>query len=195
MRKIHFLSLLLFIFICIPQFLFAHTISQHLEELYGDTYLPFYIISKLLLFVGLGMLAFNIKKIKSPFQFRLLFFASIIPGMILGFHVEGGDFTLMYNNIGILLAGVLLLFNFDTSTRRFDNLFLLFGLTIGFEYGRYISHTGDLVWFYIILLSSGLIVFLLLNNLRFIGNSKRNYLRYGAALFLIIVGIIVVLLT
>lgn len=194
MGKKHFLYFLFFV-LTIPSNTYAHTISQHLEELYGDTYLPFYIISKLLLFVGLGMLAFNNKKIKSPFQFRLLFFASIVPGMILGFLIEGGDFILMCNIISISLAGVLLLFNLNTSTHIFDGLFLFFGLTVGFEYGKYISHTSDLLWFYIILLLCGLIVFLLLNNLRFIGNSRRNYLRHGVALFLIISGIIVVLLT
>lgn len=194
MEKKHFLYFLFFV-LTIPSNTYGHTISQHLEELYDDTYLPFYIISKLLLFVGLGMLAFNNKKIKSPFQFRMLFFASIIPGMILGFLIEGGDFTLMYNTIGISLTGVLLLFNFNTSARIFDCLFLLFGLTVGFEYGKYISHTSDLVWFYIILLLCGGIIFLLLNNLRFIGNSKRNYLRHGVALLLIISGLIVVLLT
>lgn len=194
MGKKHFLYFLFFV-LTIPSNTYAHTISQHLEELYGDTYLPFYIISKLLLFVGLGMLAFNNKKIKSPFQFRLLFFASIVPGMILGFLIEGGDFILMCNIISISLAGVLLLFNLNTSTHIFDGLFLFFGLTVGFEYGKYIRHTSDLLWFYIILLLCGLIVFLLLNNLRFIGNSRRNYLRHGVALFLIISGIIVVLLT
>lgn len=196
MKRIHFLIFIILILIVIfPQELFAHTINQHLEELYGETYLSFFIIAKLLPFLGLGFMAFNIKLKDNSLQFRWIFFIGIVAGIILGFLYNGSYTPYLFNKFLIIGAGIALFYIKDTSGKIFNGIFLISGISLGLEDGIYMAHAHDYRWLYGLILVACLIPFLILNNIQFVGNPKRQWFLNASGIILIVCGLIVMLLT
>jgi len=196
MRKPYFLIVSdILIFIFLPLISFGHTINQHLEELYGELYLPLFIIGGLLPFIGLGVLAFNPTSRKKRVQVKWPFIISLFLGLILGLIVREGDFNMLVNKIAILVCGFLLLFAGEPFSAKINLLFILLGITVGFENGMYIMHTYEFMWLFLSIFISGIILFLFLNNIQFIGLPKRKMMQFALSLFLILSGIILILLT
>jgi hypothetical protein len=101
----------------------------------------------------------------------------------------------MMNRVGLIFIGVLLIFTKNTEHKLIERAFYIFGLTIGFEYGRSFLHTESLLWFYILTLALGSISFIILNNFRIIGNPRLQIPLNIFSLFLIISGLLLVLLS
>jgi hypothetical protein len=100
----------------------------------------------------------------------------------------------MANKLGLIFIGGLLIFTKNTMHGVVKGAFFIFGLTLGFEYGRSFLHTESLLWFYILTLGAGSLIFILLNNYRIIGNPKLQAPLNVFSLFLIVSGIVLVLL-
>lgn len=184
----------LFLSILISSSSFAHTISRDLEQTYINSYFPLFFLAKLLPFIGLGVLAFNPNDEDNVFQFRWQFFAAMFPGLVLGYYLHNDFTTSMVNKVGLIFIGILLLFTKNTNNRAVVIVFFIFGITLGFEYGRHFLHTRDFMWYYAISLVVGSLTFILLNNFRIIGNPKLQAPLNVFSLFLIISGIVLVLL-
>lgn len=175
--------------------LFAHTISQELEQTYINAYLPIFIVAKILPFIGLGILAFNTNVEGSILQIRWQFFVALFLGLGLGYQIHSDFTTSMMNKVGLILIGVLLIFIKNTEHKLIERAFYIFGLAIGFEYGRSFLHTESLLWFYILTLALGSVSFIILNNFRIIGNPRLQIPLNIFSLFLILSGLLLVLLS
>ena len=192
MRKFQFLIAVIGLSIVGNTNIYAHTISRHIEELYGDTYLPLFILGKLLPFLGLGMLSFGIKAFKMPIN-KLFVFVFMI-GIALGFLFNGFALAFLLNNLAVLAIGVILL-AFTVNLRYWiAGLFMLFGLSMGYEHGLYISHAHDFTWVYISIAGLRLLLFFLLRKTSFIRNPRRKILVYSMGIFMVLAGITLILL-
>lgn len=173
----------------------AHAINKHLEELYGASYLPFFIFAKLLPFIGLGLLAKKLTlSITNP-QMPVFFILGITIGLVTAFQFEGFESAFLINNISIILSGILLLIPGNITNRLFVGLLLFFGLTLGYEHGLYLSHAHKFTWLYLLILGSGIAVFAVLS---FFPERKvkfRKAVLQSVGVFLILCGITAVLLT
>ncbi len=186
------MAILLALLVSAPTF--AHTINQHMEQMYGIAYLPIFICARLLPFIGLGLLAHDSQK-SNTFQVHWRFFAALFFGLALGLNWHGGHFISMINNVGIIAIGILLLFVNKSSNKHLLKSFLIFGITIGYENGLFIEHSDDFRWMYISILASGVCLFLILNNIHFIGNHKRKIFLNMAGVIFILLGVFLVLLS
>lgn len=195
MRKTHILiPIILIISILFCTDLAAHTISHDLEQTYSKTYFQLFFISKLLPFIGLGILAFNPSVKGKGFQVRWLFFITLGLGLIVGYY-NHSDFSLsMFNKVGLIFIGGLLIFTKNTNQDLSKRAFFIFGISLGFEYGGNFMHTESLMWFYILTLCVGISIFIVLNNVRIIGNPKLQIPLNIFGIFLIPAGIAMVLL-
>ena len=115
----------------VPQLLYAHTISQHLEELYGETYLPLFIIAKILPFIGLGMLSSYQGLGILPFKNYWLMIMGISLGFVLSQITHEFHFLLFANNVGIVVIGLLLLVMNIKYTLLLQFFLLLAGCALG----------------------------------------------------------------
>lgn len=174
---------------------FAHTINHDLEQTYSRAYLFLFILGRLLPFIGLGILAFKSNTIEKIFQIRWPFFICLLLGIILGYHLHHDFSVSIINQIGLIFIGILLIFTKNTQHNLISVTFFLFGSSLGFEYGSNFLHTENLMWLYIMTLGAGSIIFVLLNNVRIIGNNKFLILLNIFSLFLIISGIVLVLIS
>jgi hypothetical protein len=173
----------------------AHTINKELEQTYSETYFLLFFISSLLPFIGLGILAFNPQKKGATFQFSWPFFIFLTLGLIIGFILHDNFSTVLLNKIGLVLIGGLIIFIKDTNYKWINIVLIIFGVSLGIEYGQYFLHTESLMWFYALTFASGILLFTGLNNIRIIGNSKLQIPLNILSLFLILSGIILILLT
>ncbi len=194
MRRWRLLSIV-FIYLLIPQNIFAHTIGQHLEELYEKAYLPLFVLVRLLPFIGLGVLAGSHRLKNYPIKYSWLFLFSIVTGLIFGTFVDGGNIIPMINKVGIIFIGFLITLNKNVAAHGLISILILFGLTLGFEYGMYMAKTHEFREFYIILLMAGILLFAVMNLLYRFKYGKRKILQYGIGTLLITGGLIVLLLT
>jgi len=197
MRKLPFLlSLLLLSFmLLIPHLTLAHTISQHLEELYGETYLPLFIIAKLLPFIGLGMLSYDQGSSKIPWKNQRMLLIGILPGIILSYFTEDLQFLLIMNKVEILLFGFLLLIINRPKKFSIQMIILIAGISLGYEYGINTAHAREFKWLFISLLLIGVSIFLVLNRFQFFRNGVMNLIRISSGILLVVAGLIVILLT
>lgn len=196
MRKTCILfSNILLVLSFIPQVTFAHTISQHLAELYGQTYLPVYIVAKILPFIGLGMLAFNQGKSSIPFKNHWILFMGISLGAILSFLNETLDFIFMTNNVGIVISGLLLIIITTPNKQIIQLILVVAGVTLGYEYGINISHSMEFKWLFSSILAAGLTLFMVLSRIQFFRVGVRSMIRISAGLLLVIAGLIVILMS
>lgn len=173
---------------------YAHTISRDLEQTYINSYFPLFFLARILPFLGLGILAFNTKIQKQVFQLRWLFFVFLLLGLIIGYHVHHNFTTLIANKAGLIVIGALLIFTKNTMHDFVKGAIFIFGLSLGFEYGRSFLHSQDFLWYYVLSLGIGSLTFILLNNFRIIGNPKLQIPLNILSLFLIVSGIVLVLL-
>lgn len=173
----------------------AHTISHDLEQTYSKAYFQLFFISKLLPFIGLGILAFNTSVKGKVFQIRWPFFITLGLGLIIGCHNHYDFSTSMLNKLGLIFIGGLLMFTKNTINDLSKRGFFIFGISLGYEYGGNFMHTESLMWFYILTLSAGSIIFMVLNNIRIIGNPTLQVPLNIFSLFLILAGIALILLT
>ena len=191
MKKSYFLITLGFL-LCSYETSSAHTISEQLEALYGETYLPLFVIAKLLPYIGLGTLAYE------PggkfLQSKWLFICGIAIGFLLGFYLETNHNILFLNKIGIVFIGILILFSGKINRKFISVLIAFFGLSLGYENGISIAHTHDFLWVYIAILTMGIVLYSVLTTIQFIGNPKRNVIRFAIGFFMILSGLFVVLL-
>ena len=171
---------------------YAHTINQHLEELYGETYLPLFALARLLPFIGLGMLTFNANA--KPFKIKWYFIISLAVGVFLGFFIEVDRSIFWFNSLSVIASGIVLLTVTKSEKNWLYGLLVIFGITLGFEHGVYIAHAQEFRWLYLTILASGLMVFLLLSSIQFIGHQRRKLIVYFTGIFLILFGIGSVLL-
>ena len=194
MRKMYFLSFLLLLAI-LPQFSSAHTISQHIEELYGKVYLPLFIIAKLLPFIALGMLSYNQGQSRISVKNHWVLFAGIFLGMLFSFIQQ--DFTIFFigNSFGIILLGIISLLT-QTPNREFIQLIIFVaGISLGYEHGQNIARAEEFRWLFISLLLGGIITFVLLYQIQFFQKGIKSTIRIMMGFILIIAGLIVILLT
>jgi len=196
MRKTHFLfSCILLTVIIIPQITFAHTISQHLKELYDETYLPVFIIAKLLPFIGLGMLSFSSGKSLIPLSNHWMLLTGIFLGIILAFIRENLSLFFIANNFEIILLGLLLLIISKPNRLTIQLLLIIAGISLGYEYNLNISHAKEIGWLFVGLLIAGLSIFILLSRVHFFEKGTKNTVRISIGFILVIAGLIVILLT
>lgn len=173
----------------------AHTIGHDLEQTYSKTYFQLFFISKLLPFIGLGILAFDPSVMRKSFQLRWLFFITLSLGLLVGYFFHS-DFSLsMFNKVALIFIGGLLIFTKNTNQNLSKSACYIFGISLGFEYGGDFMHTESLMWFYILTLSVGILIFIVLNNVRIIGKPKLQVPLNILSIFLILAGIAMVLLT
>jgi hypothetical protein len=173
----------------------AHTISQHLQELYGQAYMPLFILARLFPFIGLGLLAPKAEPEKSRATGYWPLFASLGAGLILGFFLSVPDFVIIINKSSILFIGFVLFFP-SQRFRIFKQIMMAtIALTIGIEYGLSISQASEFGWLHILLLITGLLLFHLTNMLKLNARNHRSTYKIVAACSLILAGLIVVLLT
>ena len=196
MRRRHFLIpfILLFAMLSFIE-AYAHTISRDLEQTYSRAYLLLFVLARLLPFVGLGILAFKTNTKEKTFQIRWQFFVCLFLGLLLGYHLHNDFSFSILNQVGLIFIGILLIFTKSTEHKLILGTFLLFGLSLGFEYGRSFLHTENFMWFYILTLGAGSGIFALLNNFQIIGNPKFQIPLNIFGLFLIVSGIVLVLLS
>jgi hydrogenase/urease accessory protein HupE len=192
MRKYQLLISVLALSIIGNTNIYAHTINQHLEELYGETYLPLFVLARLLPFIGLGMLAFNTNT--KRFKIKWYFIIVLAVGVFLGFFIEVDGFIYWFNNLSVIASGIILLTVTKSEKKWLYGLLVIFGITLGFEHGIYIAHTQAFRWLYLMILASDLMVFLLLSSIQFIGHPRRKMIVYFTGIFLILFGIGSVLL-
>ena len=196
MRIRHFLIPITFLIAMLSSIdISAHTISQDLEQTYIKSYFPLFFVAKMLPFIGLGILAFNTNVEGKVLQIRWQFFVAMFFGLILGYYMHNDFTTSMVNKVGLIFIGGLLIFTKNTINGVVKGAFFIFGLTLGFEYGKSFLHSESLLWFYILTLVTGGIIYIFLNNIRIIGNPMLQIPLNIFSLFLIISGIILVLLT
>lgn len=196
MKKKHFLILiLLFIVFIYPTSSNAHTISQHLEELYGQTYLPLFIIAKLLPFIGLGMLANATKSSQKNMGNQWFFILAIIAGIAIGYYFDVLQTLLVANKMSILIVGVLLLILNRPINFIAKILMIFFGCSLGYEYGLNIAHAVEFKWLFLLLLSIGISIFLTLSRFHFFKKGIYSTIRISVGIMLVIAGLIVILLT
>lgn len=194
MRKTHFLSLYILLAI-LPQVSFAHTISQHIEELYGKTYLPVFIIAKLLPFIGLGMLSFNQGHSRISLNNHWVLFSGIVLGILFSFIHENLSIFFIGNSFGIILLGILLLLTRNPNKEFVQLILLIAGISLGYEYGINIAHAMEFKWLFIGLLIVGLSIFMLLCQIQFFQKGVKSFIRIAMGFLLVIAGLMVVLLT
>jgi len=183
------------IIIVTPRFLYAHTISQHLEELYGESYLPLFIIAKILPFIGLGMLSSNKGNSFLSLKNYWMFIVGICLGVLLSQWSHELNYFFIANNLGIVIIGLLLLV-MNLRHKIFIQLFvLLAGCTLGYEYNLNIVHADEFRWLFISLFLAGIAIFLILNQIQFYKQGANSIIRIAAGFLMVIAGLIVVLLT
>ena len=174
---------------------FAHTISQHIQEMYGQAYLPLFILGALLPFVGPGVLAGKVSAGKKQFAIHLPLLLSVALGALGGFYIEVPEFILIFNRVSILLIGIVLV-TVRGSVRSISKIFtVVLGLTLGMESGMYIDHGMEYRWLYILILAFGLLTFHIFSNIRFGQKTKAASFHLITGILLILSGLIVVLLT
>ncbi len=196
MNNKYFLTPSLFlIFFLSSNCVFAHTISHDIEQAYIKAYLPLFFLAKILPFIGLGILAFNANFSGRSLQIRWQFFAALFLGLVLGYQIHNDFTTSMLNKVGLIFIGVLLIFTKNTAHNLIKSTFYILGLTLGFEYGRSFLHTESFLWFYLLTLGLGSLSFIVLNNLRIIGNPKLQIPLNIFSLFLILSGLVLILVT
>ena len=191
MKKNYFLITFGFLF-CSYETSLAHTISEHLEALYGETYLPLFVIANLLPYIGLGTLAYVPGE--KFLQSRWLFICGIAIGFLLGFYLDTNHYILFLNKIEIVFIGFLILFYTKANRKFISVLGVCFGITLGYENGISLAHTHDFKWVYIAIVTMGIVLYLILSTIQFIGRPKRNVIRFAIGLFMILSGLFVVLL-
>jgi len=174
---------------------FAHTISRDLEQTYSRAYLFLFVLARLLPFIGLGILAYKTTAEGKAFQIRWSFYVCLFLGLVLGYYLHHDFSVSILNQVGLIFIGVLLILIKNTDHKLISGTFLLFGSSLGFEYGSNFLHTVNLMWFYFLTLGAGSIIFILLNNIRIIGNSKFQIPLNIFSLFLIVSGIVLVLIS
>lgn len=179
----------------IPQISFAHTISQHLQELYGETYLPLFIIAKLLPFIGLGMLSYKSGKSLIPFPNFWMLLTGIFLGIILAFIHENLSFFFIANNFQVILLGFLLLIISKPNRLTIQLLLIIAGVSLGYEYNLNIAHAKEFKWLFVGLLITGLSIFILLSRVHFFEKGTKSIVRISTGFILVIAGLIVILLT
>lgn len=193
--KLKFLLIrFLFIFaICTSAEISAHTITPSLERTYIDTYLPIFFLAKLIPFIALGMLAYS-DDAKGNIL-RSNFFVVLAIGIFTGvlIHIDLPIFLL--NGIGVILAGIFLIYTKKTESSLTKYFILLFGLVLGFGYGKNFLHADNLWWFYILTLSIGCVFFIFLKKINFIGNPRLQIIINIASILIILSGIAMVLLS
>ena len=190
--KINYFLITLGFLLCSYETSLAHTISEHLEALYGETYLPLFVIAKLLPYIGLGTLAYAPGE--KFLQSRWLFICGIAIGFLLGFNLVTNHYILFLNKIEIVFIGFLILFYTKANRKFIGVLGVFFGITLGYENGVSLAHTHDFKWVYIAIVTMGVVLYLVLSTIQFIGRPKRNVIRFAIGLFMILSGLFVVLL-
>jgi len=193
MIKSSYLLFCCVVFITLPAE--AHTISQHIQELYGEVYFPLFILAALLPFVGpgisTGLGSSKSNKYKIPAQFILAMAASYL----LSFFLNVPDFVISINRLSIVIIGLYLLIWKNPRPNITLTLNLVMGTTIGLEYGSFFAHSSEMRWLYLLIPSSGIVVFYLLVLLFSKDQIKNSSLRIISGCILILLGLIVILLT
>ena len=189
------LSGILLLLSFIPHATFAHTISQHLGDLYGQTYLPVFIIAKILPFIGLGMLAYDQGKSRIPIKNHWMVFIGVSTGGLLSLIQENLDFIFIMNNVGIVIFGLLLIFITTPNKQSIQLVLLLAGVTLGYEYGLNISHSIEFKWLFSSILAVGLVLFIVLSRVQFFKVGVRSVMRISVGVLLVIAGLIVILMS
>ena len=192
MRKTNFLSFFLIASV-IPHITKAHTINQHLEELYGQAYLPFFIIAKLLPFLGMGILCYH-RDTSYRLRHNWWLLLGLGAGGLLSIFHESLMFFFIANNFGIIILGFLLLMLSRSNQSFVAFLFLCYGISLGYEYSLNISHAREFTWLFIGLLTIGYLVYLLLSRVHFFAIGVFGYLRITMGILFILAGLFVVLL-
>ncbi len=191
-----FFLLILFIFaICSPVYISAHTINQSLEKTYIDTYMPLFFLAKIIPFIALGMVAYSKNAKGNKLLSRWTFIIAILIGISFGVLIHIYFPITLLTGLGVILAGILLIY-MKKSWKLFIKYFILvFGLVLGFDYGKNFLHAENLWWFYALTLSIGCIVFTMLKKINFIGNSQLQVIKNMASILIILSGIVMVLLS
>ena len=178
-----------------PPLSFAHTISQHIQELYGETYLPLFVISKILPFFALGILSDDRKPRNLAIGYSWILFFGLLLGAIMTFIDSNLNYLIAINNFTVLLIGLILLLLNRPPENIILLLLLIFGISVGYEYTLTIAHAEEFKWLFIGILLTGLIIFKYLSKYQFFKTGIRNVIRITAGLIFVVAGLIVILLT
>lgn len=196
MNKSWFLSFgVLSLLLTFSDRVFAHTINQHVQEMYGLAYLPLFILAGLLPFTGAGVLAYEGKTEKKSFTIQWVFIVCIGIGILFGYYFDIPDYVLLFNRLSIIIIGIVLVMIKRSIQIIRVPIVTLLGLTLGMEYGFSISHSIEFMWLYFLILALGLIIFHLLKNFHISKQSRESVFHITTGIILIITGLFVVLLT
>ena len=173
----------------------AHTISQHIRELYGLTYLPIFILTNVLPFVGLGLLSGDKRSTENKYSLAVIFFVSIGFGLIISLFESDLHLFLILNSFWIFLIGLLLLLHLKIPPKLFIVIILVSGIFLGYEHSIRIINGKEYRWLFAMLFVMGNIVFLFLLRKNYLGKNHGDLIRTMASAVFLIAGIIVLLLT
>ena len=174
---------------------FAHTISQHLQEIYSETYMPLIVISKILPFFALGFLSHDQKSIHSPVQNSWILLFGLILGALTTFVDANLIFLMVTYNLVNLFVGLMLLLLNKPPGKIIIPLLLIFGFSVGYENTLSITHVEEFRWLFIATLLIGFLIFKHLSKYQFYSTGIRNAIRIITGLFLAVAGLIVIILT
>ena len=159
------------------------------------SYLPLFILSKVIPFVGLGLIAGEANFRRSFLSIDIIFILTLFLGFLLAFATSELSIFLFINNFLILVLGSMML-----SIERLNGwlkmtILILAGFSLGYEYALDIFKFDEFRWMFSALLGTGLISYLILTRMRIFSNSSWKALRFILGVFFVGMGIIVVLLT
>ncbi len=174
----------------------AHTINHDLAQMYGQGYLPLFVVSRLLPFAALGLIASgDLKMLNRRIAGQKIFFTALIIGFVLSMFI---DFHLQHdllNSLFVIGAGFILIFLRSAGAPVIQWVLVLAGGSLGVEYGLFTSHAHDFIWLYISLLVTGTLLFLTLSRIRITGHRGRKPLQFGLGIFMILGGLVMLLLS
>ena len=172
-------------------FLIAHTIGQHIEELYGQVFLPLYIVASLLPFLVIGFMIQPASRLKEQV---ILFIISLLFGLSFPLLFDIWIWNFLASK-GIMLLGGLLVFSGTLLSMKANYVLLfLLGISLGMERGKEILYSNEWTWFFVSLLLVGILtsIFIAKFNRISLEKNKNARLLLGFAFF--ICGLVLILL-
>ena len=172
-------------------FILAHTIGQHIEELYGQVFLPIYIATSLLPFLAIGFLIQPNPRFK---QQTILFLISISLGILSCFLFNIWIWNFLASKGILLLGGLLILSGTKLSSIASYAILFLAGASLGMERGKEIVQSHEWTWFFVTMFLVGATTSVLIAKIDFINISKHQNARLLLGFTFFISGVALILL-
>jgi len=195
MKSGHYLLLVISILLVFSSSsLYAHTISSSLGHSYSSIYVIIYFASRVLPFIGLGILA-NYPSRQIGYS-RMLweFFTMLGTGIILGYLFHDYLSTAYFNYFLTVGIGVLMIFYAGKFPLAIRSFIILSCLPLGFDFGMHFNHSDAWLGYMIAILIVAMAAFMGLSKLFMKLNNHYLWVQQTLGGLLVMAGVLLILL-